>query len=165
MAGSMLRIAEQKPDVLFVCIGSKAPLPALRRLPLHSVPFLHQPSLLADYYRAADVFVHTAKAETFGKTITEAMACATPVAATNIGGIPEQVLPGKTGFLAAAENAEEMAEAVLRILKMPPPEKACMDEGAALQGGKYPLHQQGDQLLDWYQEIIVRDRAEIKRNM
>lgn len=164
MAETMLRIAAVKPDVLFVCIGSKAPLPSLRRIPLQSVPFLRQPSLLADYYRAADVFVHTAKAETFGKTITEAMACATPVAATNIGGIPEQVLHGKTGFLAAPENAEDMAEAALRILEMPPSEKACMDAAAALQGKKYPLQQQGDQLLEWYQEIISRHQAEVSQS-
>lgn len=164
IAGTMLRVAAQKPDALFVCIGSKAPIPALRRLPLRSVPFVHQPSVLADYYRAADVFVHTARAETFGKTITEAMACATPVAATNIGGIPEQVLPGKTGFLAAPENTEEMSEAVLRILEMPPAEKACLDAEAALQGEKYPLHQQADQLLDWYGEIISRRQAGVSQS-
>jgi len=163
MAETMLRIAARNPAVLFVCIGSKAPLPALRRLNLRSIPFLHQPALLAEYYRAADVFVHTAKAETFGKTITEAMACGTAVAATNIGGIPEQVLPGKTGLLARPENAEEMAEAVLRILQMPPPEKARLDAGAALQGKKYPLHQQGNLLLEWYQEIIARHQSEIKQ--
>ncbi len=164
MAETMMRIAAQKHDVLFVCIGSKAPLPALRRLPLRSVAYLHQPSILADYYRAADVFVHTARAETFGKTITEAMACGTPVAATNIGGIPEQVLPGQSGFLATPENAEEMAAVVLRILELPPSEKALMDAGAAQQGGNYPLHNQGEQLFDWYQEIIARNRAEVRQS-
>ena len=157
MAETMLRVAAQKPDAFFICIGSKAPLPALRRLPLLSLPYLRQPSLLANYYRAADVFVHTAKAETFGKTITESMACATPVAATRIGGIPEQVIEGRTGIMATAENAAEMAAAVLHILNLPPAEKAQMDQAAAAQGAKYPLQQQGDLLLQWYQEIMQRE--------
>lgn len=163
MAETMLKVAAQKPETLFICIGSKAPLPALQRLHLLSVPYMQLPAMLADYYRAADVFVHTARAEAFGKTITEAMACATPVAATNIGGIPEQVLPGKTGFLAEPENAEEMTAAVLRILEMPPEEKARMDRDAASQGEKYPLHRQGEQLLGWYREIYARHRVEISQ--
>jgi glycosyltransferase involved in cell wall biosynthesis len=163
MVETMLRVAAQKPDVFFVCIGSKAALPALRRLPLLSLPYLRQPSLLADYYRAADVFVHTAKAETFGKTITEAMACATAVAATRIGGIPEQMIEGQTGIMAAAGNAAEMSAAVLHILDLPPAEKSRMDQAAAVQGAKYPLQRQGELLLQWYQEIIGRRQAELNR--
>ena len=160
MVETMQRVAEQEPSVQFVCVGSKAPLPALRRLPLRSLPYLRQPTLLADYYRAADVFVHTARAETFGKTITEAMACGTPVAASDIGGIPEQVLPGKNGFLAPPENAEALAARVLQILRLSAEEKARLSSGAATQGGKYPLQEQGNQLLEWYQEIIARERKD-----
>lgn len=164
MAETMLKVAAHKPEALFICIGSKAPLPALQRLQLLSVPYMQLPAMLADYYRAADVFVHTARAEAFGKTITEAMACATPVAATNIGGIPEQVLPGKTGLLAEPENAEAMTAAVLRILEMPPGEKARMDRDAASQGEKYTRHCQGEQLLGWYREICARYRVEINQS-
>ena len=44
---------------------------------MRCVPFITNPSRLASYYRAADVF--TRPAEAFGKTITEAMACGVPV--------------------------------------------------------------------------------------
>jgi glycosyltransferase involved in cell wall biosynthesis len=46
---------------------------------------------VARYYQAADLYVHAAPADTFPNTVLEALACGTPVVATAIAGIPEQV--------------------------------------------------------------------------
>jgi glycosyltransferase involved in cell wall biosynthesis/GT2 family glycosyltransferase len=75
------------------------------------VPF--GPGLL-ERYRRADVVVHTALTEAFGQVLVEAMASATPLVATAVGGVPALVGPD-AGLLVPAGDAVAIAEAVERL--------------------------------------------------
>jgi glycosyltransferase involved in cell wall biosynthesis len=59
-------------------------------------------------YRAADLYLHPARMENAPCTIQESLACGTPVVAFPVGGIPEMIEPGKTGFLASRVSAEAL---------------------------------------------------------
>jgi len=63
-------------------------------------------------YRAADLYVHPARVENAPCTIQESLACGTPVLAFAVGGIPEMVISGKTGFLALQVGADCLQEAL-----------------------------------------------------
>jgi glycosyltransferase involved in cell wall biosynthesis len=65
---------------------------------------------LPDYYRAADVFVTTPWYEPFGITPLEAMACATPVIGSAVGGIQHSVVDGVTGFLVPPHDPRALAD-------------------------------------------------------
>jgi glycosyltransferase involved in cell wall biosynthesis len=65
------------------------------------------------------VFVLPSRFETFGIAILEAMACAKPVVATNVGGIPEIIDHGATGLLVRPDDPEGLAEAIVKILSEP----------------------------------------------
>ena len=67
-------------------------------------------------YRAADLYVHPARMENAPCTIQESLACGTPVLAFPVGGIPEMVVPRKTGFLVARLSPESLAEALASAL-------------------------------------------------
>ncbi|WP_084413237.1 glycosyltransferase [Desulfovirgula thermocuniculi] len=67
--------------------------------------------------RAATVVVQKSVREGFGLTVTEAMWKSRPVVATPVGGITLQVIHGETGL--AASTTEEMARAVIRLLREP----------------------------------------------
>lgn len=67
-----------------------------RVLPLD---YIYQDRFKVLAYSAADVFVHPARAETFGLVIQESLACATPVVAFHVGGISDLVDHGVTGYL------------------------------------------------------------------
>ena len=69
-----------------------------------------------EHYRGADVLVNPSLLEMFGGTVTEAMACGTPVVATRVGGMKDTVLDGETGFLVAPAAPGAIAAAVLRLL-------------------------------------------------
>jgi glycosyltransferase involved in cell wall biosynthesis len=47
------------------------------------------------------------------------MACGTPVLATPVGGIPDLVKEGETGFLLKSNNPEHMAERIIELLNKP----------------------------------------------
>ena len=72
--------------------------------------------LLADYYRAADVFALSSRYEPFGMTAVEAMACGTPTVITTEGGLWEQVTWGLEALYANPFDPEAFGHAVATIL-------------------------------------------------
>lgn len=69
------------------------------------------PSLLAE----ASMFVLPSLTEGISLTLLEAMARGLPVVATNVGGNPEVVVDGESGFLVPAQDADALARAMMRI--------------------------------------------------
>ena len=65
----------------------------------------------------ADVFVIPSQNESFGLAALEAMACEVPVISSNIGGLPEVNVEGKTGFLCDVGDIDSMAEKALYIIQ------------------------------------------------
>lgn len=54
--------------------------------------------------------------EAFGLVLIEAAACRVPCVGTRVGGIPEAVLDGETGFIVESENAQELADRILLLV-------------------------------------------------
>jgi D-inositol-3-phosphate glycosyltransferase len=72
--------------------------------------------LLPLYYAAADVCVIPSHYEPFGLVAIEAMACGTPVVASDVGGLRFTVLPEETGLLVPPKNVDAFATAIQKIL-------------------------------------------------
>lgn len=69
--------------------------------------------------RTADCYVSSSWSEGLGTSVLEALACETPVVAAVAGGIPEMVLPGKTGYLVPNRDPEALAGALADALEHP----------------------------------------------
>jgi glycosyltransferase involved in cell wall biosynthesis len=70
------------------------------------------PALLAD----ADVFVLSSRSEGLPVSVLEAMAAELPVVASRVGGLPELVVDGKTGFLVTPSSPPDLAAALARLI-------------------------------------------------
>ncbi len=68
------------------------------------------------YLADADVFAIASASEAYGIAIAEAMAASLPVVASNVGGIPELVVPGVTGELFPPGDTSALAEHLVRVL-------------------------------------------------
>jgi N-acetyl-alpha-D-glucosaminyl L-malate synthase BshA len=66
---------------------------------------------------SADVFLLPSAQESFGLAALEAMACEVPVVASNVGGLPEVIEHGATGFLHPPEDLDGMAESAVTLLR------------------------------------------------
>ena len=67
----------------------------------------------------ADAFLLPSAQESFGLAALEAMACGVPVVASRVGGLPEVITDGLTGYLRDPDDHEGMAAAVLDLLDDP----------------------------------------------
>ena len=71
------------------------------------------------YYERSYAFIAPTRAESFGRTLAEAMACAVPVISTRSGSIPEIVHHGVSGILVPWGNVGALAGAVSELLDQP----------------------------------------------
>ena len=144
----------------FLALGEDAPSEQIGAAHICFVPYQRDPAVVADYYRAADLYIHAARADTFPNTVLEALACGLPVVATAVGGIPEQVTPldhaaDPTGMLVPVGEVAAMTTAIARLLN---------DESLRLHLGhnaaqdatrRFSLDRQADAYLAWYREILA----------
>lgn len=83
----------------------------------NDIRFLGKQEQMEEILSIADLFMLTSQYESFGLSALEAMACAVPVISTNAGGLPEININGKTGFLSAVGDIDDMAKNAIFILE------------------------------------------------
>lgn len=94
------------------------------RLPGHSAAM---PAALL----AADIVVQTStEREAFGRTVVEAQAMRRPVIASDIGGLPESIAPGLTGWLVPPGDPVALADAIRAVLALPQAARAEVGQAA-----------------------------------
>lgn len=94
-----------------------------------SVHFLGVRSDVGELIASADVLLLPSQQESFGLVALEAMACGVPVVASRVGGLPEVIDHGRSGFLFEAGNTIEAGEQVLEILENKELAKSLSKEG------------------------------------
>jgi len=115
-------ILNQIPNAKFLIVGGGPLLESLKER-ARDVGIIDQTIFTghllngANYLAAMDVSVNSSLSEGFSNTILESMASGKPVVATNVGGNPEAVVDGKTGFLVPSKNSSALADAIITILK------------------------------------------------
>ena len=80
------------------------------------VRFLGKQEPVEEILSIADIFMMPSGSETFGLAALEAMSCGVPVIASRIGGLPELVIDGETGFLCELGDIDGYTEAADRLL-------------------------------------------------
>lgn len=86
-------------------------------------------------------------------------ACGTPVVATVVGGIPEQVEDEVNGFLVSPGNSEAMATRIEQLLSDNHLRWRLGDKAAESARRHFDLKRQADDYLRWYNEILERSRS------
>jgi glycosyltransferase involved in cell wall biosynthesis len=126
-------VVREVPDARFLVLGQGELRETLERQIRHLN--LERHVLLAGFrpdalslLKGFDVFVMSSVQEGLGTSLLDAMACAKPVVATTVGGIPEVVADGETGLLVPPRQPPQMAAAIVRLLKSA---AARRDMGAA----------------------------------
>jgi glycosyltransferase involved in cell wall biosynthesis len=103
-AGTQVVLCAGAPDTPEIGEEMKKKVEEARKDSSHEIIWIPQmlpKREIISLYTHASVFICPSVYEPFGIINLEAMACETPVVASKVGGIPEVVVPGETGFLVA----------------------------------------------------------------
>lgn len=99
------------------------------------------------YYQHAKVFVLTSISEGLGNVLTEALACGLPVVGPRVGGIPEIIVDGKTGYLFEAGNVEEIADKILSLWNDPRQRAEFAQNGRKLIEENFDYRRQSEKMV------------------
>jgi len=90
-----------------------------------------------DYLAISDVFCRPSRSEGLGNSFLEAMACATPIIGTNVGGIPDFLINNETGLFCEADNPRDLAEKIKTLLEHSELRDKIITNGKKLVDGNY----------------------------
>ena len=119
---AMARVLAQHANAHVVVVGDGDLRPEMERYVgergiASRVSFLGWRHDLPQVYTDLDVVVISSNNEGTPVSAIEAMAAGRPVVATRVGGLPDVISDGETGYLVAPGNAEQLASAVERVLR------------------------------------------------
>ncbi|HDK16867.1 MAG TPA: glycosyltransferase, partial [Nitrospirae bacterium] len=121
---AMRKIIERYPEAGLLVIGSGEDEGRLRDLSAQlgldgSVSFLGVRDDIPELLAGMDILVQPSVSEPLGVSILEAMYSGLPVVATNVGGIPEIVRHGETGFLVPPKEPDALADSIIKLIDDP----------------------------------------------
>jgi len=111
---------------------------------------------LAALYSAAHVFIYPSLYEGFGLPALEAMACGTPVVASNQSSLPEVL--GQAGLLVDPRDVEAIAEAISEVLADETLHQQLSQAGRR-RAAQFTWDKVATALLDVYQTVLERSRT------
>lgn len=156
LAAALRTIAQRegaRDSIRLLSFGEPSPLFESTGLPLHHLGYLDGDDELARAYRAADVFVLPSLEDNLPNTMLEALACGTPVAGSNIGGIPELVVDGETGRLFPANDAAAIAAVLLELAERPEDCAQLGAAGARVIRERFQVRHQAERCLALYRSL------------
>lgn len=115
------------------------------------------------YFAAMDILLHVPRQEAFGLVVAEAMACGVPVVGAMIGGIPDMVRNGQTGFLAPAEQPLQIATELSRLVIDGETRKRMSTESRRVANTEYSDDLYAQRHLSLYRQILPQNSRTLRK--
>lgn len=157
----------KKGGVKLLMVGDGPDRPACETLAreldiFHQIRFLGKQEPVEEILSIADLFLMPSGSETFGLAALEAMACGVPVVSSDIGGLPELNIHGKTGLLCPLGDIEAMTSASLEIFNNEDTHRR-MSEAALARAKEFDISQIVPHYEDYYQRVMDEQLAAIEQ--
>jgi N-acetyl-alpha-D-glucosaminyl L-malate synthase BshA len=121
-----------------------------------SCSFVGKQPRIVDYLSVSDILLLPSEQESFGLAALEAMACELPVIASRVGGLPEVVTDGETGFLSEVGDINNMADHAARLLTHDDERRQMGARARDSAISRYRTDIVIPQYISFYEEILGR---------
>ena len=122
----------------------------------HNVLFLGKQDEVHEKLPLADIMLMPSQLESFGLAALEAMACQVVPIATRVGGVPEVIEHGKSGFLADVGDVETMAKYAIDLLENPDALQEMAKACRAVAQSRFCTTKIIPQYVDFYRRVLER---------
>jgi N-acetyl-alpha-D-glucosaminyl L-malate synthase BshA len=153
------RIAKRVPARLLL-VGDGPELGTAYRLGrelgvAHQVEALGAQEDIIPLLSASDVFLLPSEQESFGLAALEAMACEVPVVASRVGGLPEVIEHGVSGFLHGPSDLDGMADSAVAVLTDPALHARVARTASARVGERFCVDFVVPQYVAYYERVLA----------
>jgi glycosyltransferase involved in cell wall biosynthesis len=161
LAGAPARLAIAGRGVLLDQLQRQA-----KQLAIESrVRFLGVRHDIAALLGAADGFVLSSAWEGMPNVVMEALAAGTPVVATRVGGVPELVEPGKSGFLVPPRDPIALSQAMRQLMSLPVEQRRQMGlSGRDHIAANYSMRAMADRWIALFAELLLTKGYQVASN-
>lgn len=155
---AMALLIRRHPDARLMVVGPGDPselAELARQLKItHAVTFTGSRSDVPDLLAAADVGLLTSDREGMPLAVLEYMAAGLPVVATNVGGLPEVVLDGSTGFLVPRRDSASLSGRITELLDDPGLARSMGQRGRERQRAQFSCETMVRRVTELYDEML-----------
>jgi glycosyltransferase involved in cell wall biosynthesis len=167
-------VTKEVPEAQFIVVGGlggtvRETAFNQRLLQLHAslgisncVKFVGKSTEVNALLALSDVFVLPSRSEGLSNALLEAMRAGLPCVATSVGGNPEVVVDGKTGFLVPAEDCETLADRIHRVLRDPGMRDAMGRAGRARLLERFTVQRMLTDLVASYHLALAGNRTPVQ---
>ena len=144
-----------KAEIVLLTFGDEAnAISNAAEIEVLHLGYISSDRLKAIAYSAADLFLFPTRADVCGLVGLEAAACGTPTVAFNVGGVPDYVRPGITGYLAKPEDADDFCNGIVQLLEDVNLRDRMSQNCRKVAVEEYSLEVQAQQYIQLYQQIL-----------
>ncbi|MCK5595327.1 glycosyltransferase family 4 protein [bacterium] len=109
---------------------------------------------IANVMSSIDILAFPTLKESFGRSAIEAMALGKPVVASDVGGVPEIVIDGKSGILVSPGSPEELADGLLELINDKKKREDMGSEGLKVVREKFDIKHMMNRIEDVYKSFL-----------
>ncbi|NJN59082.1 MAG: glycosyltransferase, partial [Leptolyngbyaceae cyanobacterium SL_5_9] len=106
-------------------------------------------------YSAADLFVFPTQADNLPLVLQESLACGTPMVSFRVGGVPDLVRPGITGYLAEPDNVADLKDGIVQLLENSDVRAAMSEKCRELAITEYSPALQAQRYQQLYKSLLA----------
>jgi glycosyltransferase involved in cell wall biosynthesis len=144
-----------KNDLCLLVIGEGRKVsPLIDGMDLINLGFIEDDGAKAVVYSSADLLVFPTRADNLPLVLQESMACGTPMVSFNVGGVPELVRPGLTGYLAEPEDPDSLVKGIVQLLEDDNLRNKMSESCRSIALAEYPLEKQARSYIKLYESIL-----------
>ncbi len=159
-------VCREFPEARFLIIGEVADRPCFDQLQelirnLHLVEniiFVGGSDKVLSFLKLSNLFCLLSRSEGFSNAILEAMATGLPCVVTKVGGNPEAVEEGQSGFVVPSEDANTAADRILTLLRYPDRAKQMGEVGRRVIASKFTVEAMVSRWAKLYDDLLAARR-------
>jgi glycosyltransferase involved in cell wall biosynthesis len=158
---ALRRVRDRRPDTQAILAGEGPYRPVIQDaihahgLEAHVRLLGHREDVAEILARLNVVVSASTSAEGVPQALLQALAMRRPVVASDVGGVPEIIRPGETGWLVPSGDPTALAEAILEALKNPAQARHAGERGRKLVEKEFSLDAMGERVERLYREVVA----------